>query len=176
MFMVLENEFSDGELPKLRELLEMLDEKIASINTQINESQDPDSDGLCDKGEYFIGIGFVAIQQYLVDTITFTGLNKKDAYALGPVHTSGETSCANWWKHEAEWWNHGEVPDNGIRSFEQVTTVTDSPSYQLSNVMASICGNDKISFRCVLPYLEEWRGKVHEKRKSKAHNRVAGGL
>jgi hypothetical protein len=176
--MVVNNKFFDGELPRLREPLEMLDEKIASIETQLNESQDPDKDGLCDKAEYFVGIGFVAMQQYLVDTIIFAGLNKGDAYALGPMHASGETyasiinSCANWWKHEAEWWNQGEVPASGKRSFELVTTVTDSSSYQLSNAMASICGNNKVSLICVLPYLEEWRRKIYEKRKRKAHNKA----
>jgi hypothetical protein len=171
MFMVLENEFADGELWMLRELLEMLDEKIADIDLLIKKSPDPDSEGLCDGGEYFIGVGFVAIQQYLIDTLLFTGLDKKDAYELGSVHFSGETyvnlinSCANWWKHEAEWWSNGDVPKNGIRSFERVANVSDSSSYQLSNVLASICGSNKICLSSIVPYLEEWQAKVHENRK-----------
>jgi hypothetical protein len=165
------NKFFDGELPRLRELLEMLDEKITSIENQLNESQDPDKDGLCNKAEYFVEIGFVAMQQYLVDTIIFADLNKDYAYVLGPMHASGEThasiinSCANWWKHEAEWWNHEEVPANGKRSFELATSAADSSSYQLYNAMVPICGNSKVSLKCVLPYLEEWRRKIYEKRK-----------
>lgn len=171
MFMVIDKEFADEELWRLRELLKMLDEKIADIANLIKESPDPDSEGLCDRGEYFIGVGFVAIQQYLIDSILFTGLDKGDAYRLGPVHSSGETyasiinSCANWWKHEPEWWNRGEVPKNGKRSFEKVTNVSESSSYQLSNVLASICGRNELSLRNVIPYLEEWRAKVHENRK-----------
>lgn len=171
MFLVSENDFVDGELWVLRELLDMLDKKLFEIFRLIKESHDPDSDGLCDKGEYFIGIGFVAIQQYLVETILFTGLDKSESYKLGPLHTSGFTyvslinSCANWWKHEPEWWNNGEIPKNGERSFLHVTNITESPSYQLSNVLASMCTNKEICLNGLVPYLEEWRTKVHENRK-----------
>lgn len=102
MFFTVESQFADGELWRLQELFEILDEKLADIETRMEESADPDSDGLCDQGEYFIGLGFVAIQQYLVETIMFTGLTKSDAYKLGPKHPSGATyvglinASANW--------------------------------------------------------------------------------
>lgn len=171
MFFVLENEFADGELWKLRELLDILDAKIAEINELIEASSDPDSDGLCDRGEYFIGVGFVAIQQYMVETIMFTGLGKSEAYKLGPIHSSGRTSvglinsCANWWKHEPEWWDAGKIPKNGVFTFSEVSSVTDSPWYQLSNVLASFSSDNAISFEHVIPILEEWREQVNANRK-----------
>lgn len=150
----------------------MLDEKLADIDALMEKYADPDSDGLCDRGEYFIGLGFVAIQQYLVETIMFTGLSKSDAYKLGPKHPSGPTyvelinACANWWKHEPEWFDAGEVPRYGMKSFDLVTEVTDSPSYHLSNVLASFCeAGEKIRFSCVVGHLNEWRSYVHENRK-----------
>lgn len=160
MFFTVESQFADGELRRLQELFEILDEKLADIDARMEESADPDSDGLCDRGEYFIGLGFVAIQQYLVETIMFTGLTKSEAYKLGPKHPSGVTyvglinACANWWKHEPEWFDAGEVPKNGMKSFGPVTEVTDSPSYQLSNVLASFCeAGEKIRFSCVVGHL-----------------------
>ena len=57
--------------------------------------------------------GFVVMQQYLIETIIHTGLEKSEVYKLDPVHSSGDSvvsiicSCANWWKHEAEWENLG---------------------------------------------------------------------
>ncbi len=168
MFLVAEGEFTDGELWKLRELFVILDKKLDEINLLIKDSLDPDSEGLCDRGEYFIGLGFVAIQQYLVETILFTGLSKAKAFNLGPIHSSGDTfvslinASANWWKHEPEWWDAGELPKNGERSFDLVASVTESTSYQLSNVLALFCGNNELRFNFIIPYLEKWRTDVHE--------------
>jgi hypothetical protein len=172
VFFVLDNEFADGELWRLRELLDLLDVKISEINELIKASPDPDSEGLCDRGEYFIGVGFVAIQQYLVETIMFSGLSKTEAYKLGPLHSFGGTSislinsCANWWKHEPEWFSAGEIPNNGKKTFEKVSSVTESPSYQLSNVLASFCGDNIVSFKYVISELEKWRKDVHENSKN----------
>jgi hypothetical protein len=172
LFFTLESQFADGELWRLQELFQILDKKLAEIDSRMEKSIDPGSDGLLDQGEYFIGLGFVAIQQYLVETITFTGLSKLDAYKLGPKHPSGATyiglvnACANWWKHEPEWFDAGEVPMNGLKSFGPVTEVTDSPDYQLSNVLASFCdASEKVRFSCVIGHLKEWRSNVHESRK-----------
>jgi hypothetical protein len=164
-------EFADAELGVLCELLELLDGKIRNINLQIKQHKDPGIDGLGDKGEYFIGVGFVAMQQYLVETILFTGLEKSQAYKLAPIHSSKVSyanlinSCANWWKHEPEWWNNLEVPPNGERSFSHVTNITSSPSYQLSNVLASLCEANEFCLMSVIPHLIEWRGNVHKARK-----------
>lgn len=173
MFMINDDEFADGELPKLCELLELLDQKLYVIQALISQSRDPDGDGLCDMGEYFIGVGFVAIQQYLVDTLLFTGLDKRDAFKLGPLHSEGVTfidlfsSAANWWKHEAEWLNKGEVPKIGENTFNHVKTVAESEGYELSKVLASICGSNNLSLAAVVPYLKEWRTAVQEVRKHK---------
>ncbi len=162
----------DGELWRLQELFEMLDSKLAEIESRIEKSTDPDSNGLCDRGEYFIGLGFVAIQQYLVETTMFTGLSKSEAYKLGPMHPSGATyvglvnACANWWKHEPEWFDAGEVPKMGLKNYGLVAEATDSTSYDLSNVLASFAeAGEKARFSCVVGHLKKWRSNVHEARK-----------
>lgn len=174
MFFTFESQSADGELWRLQELFEMLDGKLADIDARMEKSADPDSDGLCDQGEYFIGLGFVAIQQYLVETIMFTGLAKSEAYKLGPKHPSGATyvelinACANWWKHEPEWFDAGDVPKNGMMNFTLVMEVTDSPTYQLSNVLASFCRiGERIRFSCVVGHLKEWRTDVHKNSKKR---------
>lgn len=164
--MIIDGELGDGELTRLCELLELLDQKLYMIQTLISQSNDSDSDGLCDTGEYFIGVGFVAIQQYLVDTLTFTGLDKRDAFKLGRFYSEGITfidlfnSAANWWKHEAEWFDKGEVPKIGENTFNHVKTVAKSDGYELSNVLASICGSSNLSIAAVMPYLKEWRAAI----------------
>lgn len=170
MFFKFGKKFADGELGKLTDLLELLDTKLSEINRLISVSADPDGEGLCDQGEYFIGVGFVAIQQYLTDTLLFTGVERFTAFALGPSHASN-ISCinlinsgANWWKHEAEWVNAGSVPNKGQRTFEDVTNVAQSNGYELSNILASICDPDRLSLSSLLPYLIEWRAALDQAR------------
>lgn len=171
MFLVIGNEFADGELAILCDLFDMIDEKLVEIGRLIKKSKDPESDGLLDRGEYFIGVGFVAIQRYLIETILFTGLEKREAYSLGPTHSSGATyiglinSCANWWKHEPEWYNNKTVPKNGEQSFINITNIAEHPSYELSNVLSSLCGTNKVSFNSIVPYIKEWRAEVYKSRK-----------
>ncbi len=170
MFIKTNNGVVDGELGRLCELFDLLDRKLIEINGLIQYSSDPDSDGLCDRGEYFIGIGFVAAQQYLIDTLLCVGLKKHEAYKLGPVHSSGATyvslinSAANWWKHEAEWCNQGKVPQNGESTFARVTGIAVTPGYELSNVLTAISMSGKISMYSLFPYLVEWRDSVDAKR------------
>jgi hypothetical protein len=53
--------FGDAELSYLEELLGSIDKILSEINLKIKYSIDPESDGLCDKGEYFIDAGFCAM-------------------------------------------------------------------------------------------------------------------
>ncbi len=165
--MTLNDEIVDCEFPKLCELLGLLDERLSEIQSLISRSKDPDAEGLCDRGEYFIGVGFVAMQQYLVDTLLFTGVAKNEAYSMdskgisGTSHIALINSAANWWKHEAEWWNGGEVPPAGEKTFLRVKEVADSNDYELSNVLAFLCGEEKLSLMGAVPHLIEWRQAVH---------------
>ena len=146
------------------ELLDLLDAKITAIDQLIEASSDPcTTDGLCDSGEYFIGVGFVVIQQRMIESIMFSSLSKFDAYKLGPMHSFGIScmrlinSCANWWKHEPE--KYKKLP---VELFEEIRNVV-GPSgfdYPLSNVLASFCPGNDLGFKHVIPILEEWQEQV----------------
>jgi len=163
LLLVSEHKVHDIELDRLRELLEVLDGKLCQIEKSILNSADPESDGLFDRGEYFIGVGFVAIQQHFIDSLIALDINKKEAYSLGSKHSSG-VSCAavinaaaNWWKHEAEWFKNGSVPKNGERTFEIIMNISNQYEYALSNVLASFSESKDLSLtKSVIPHVEEW--------------------
>ncbi len=153
----------DCELGRLYELLELLDSKLHEIEKCISESIDPESDGLLDRGEYFIGVGFVAIQQHLTDSLIAKGINKKEAYSVGPIHSSGVPSiwvinaAANWWKHEAEWFKNNNVPKAGEKTEEIIMGISNHKDYALSNVLASFSDSQCLSLtKNVIPHIEEW--------------------
>lgn len=109
MYLKVGGDYADRELQLLVELLNNLDEKVVEVSNLISKSVDPESDGLTDRGEYFIGVGFSVIQQYLTDTLTLTGVSKRRALDIGPRYSEEFTfisvvnAAANWWKHSAEW-------------------------------------------------------------------------
>lgn len=157
----------------LQDFLELVDREIESINSQIKELGHPEINGLADRGEYFIGIGFAAVQQHLVESIMFTGLEKIEALNLGPIHSSGIScanlinSCANWWKHESEWWDNPKSESKGQYSILHVTEVTESPMYQLSNVLASLCPKNEFCFKAIIPKIIEWKLEVYKAKERK---------
>tara|TARA_R110001606_G_scaffold399101_1_gene580713 strand:- start:3236 stop:3766 length:531 start_codon:yes stop_codon:yes gene_type:complete len=151
------------ELFRLCKLLEIIDSKLYEIEACISRSVDPESDGLFDLGEYFIGVGFVAIQQHLNDSLIGIDLNKKEAYSLGPIHSSGVSSisvinaAANWWKHEAEWFKNDNIPKNGKHTVEIIRGISNGHEYALSNVLASFSESKCLSLtKSVVPHIEEW--------------------
>ena len=109
MYLKVGGEYADRELQLLAELLNNLDEKVVEVSNLISKSVDPESDGLTDRGEYFIGVGFSVIQQYLTDTLTLTRVSKRRALDIGPRYSEEFTfisvvnAAANWWKHSTEW-------------------------------------------------------------------------
>lgn len=174
MYLKVNEEFADGELQLLSELLSILDEQLIPISCSIKASNDPESDGLTDQGEYFIGIGFTAIQQYLTDTLTFTGVSKRRAFDIGPRYSPDLTfisvvnAAANWWKHSAEW--YGEEPQKNIalNTQEIVNEVSGSENYQLSNVLSNLQGTSEISLSALLPNLVLWRASVDQEAQKNA--------
>jgi len=69
MFFKMGNDYSDAELFYLHDFCGMLDSKLTTLNDRILVSRDPESDGLFDYAEYFIGLGFCAMQRYLIDCV-----------------------------------------------------------------------------------------------------------
>ncbi len=152
-----------GYLPRLKELFEILDVKLTEIERSINNSADPDSDGLLDKSEYYVGIGLVAAQQYLAEAATFKRIDKDKAYKLGGRHPSGIPyakaidSAANYWKHEAEWWKDLEKLNNtNLKTRNHVSTIANTEFYQLSNFLFSLSNNKEVKLKYLIPIITEW--------------------
>ncbi|CAG36144.1 hypothetical protein [Desulfotalea psychrophila] len=109
MYLKIGKEFADSDFYFLTEMLEHLDFKVKAINNEISLSADPDSDRLCDKGEYFIGVGFSLIQRYISSTYPQLDVRKDDALKLGKKITDELSyikvinAGANYWKHQDGW-------------------------------------------------------------------------
>ncbi|MBA6119338.1 hypothetical protein [Pseudomonas putida] len=160
MYFKTDEKIVDGELQILREFLALLEDRLVLIEDRIARSENPEGDGLFDRGEYLIGIGFVAIQQYLYDTCISININRGEAFKLGPVHSTGIPwvklihEAANWWKHEAEWFKIGKVNDN---TFSTVVRVIETDEYPMSNVLAAFTESHYMSFNEAVSKVVEWR-------------------
>lgn len=167
-----DDEYADTNLGLLSELLTILDEKVTEVNRLIAGSADPETDGLTDRGEYFIGVGLSAIQQYLTDTLTLTGIKKHCAFNLAPQYSSDFTfvavvnAAANWWKHSAEWHDQEHPNDLALKTQKIVFEVVGEEGLgsPLSNVLAALQDTHEITLSALLPNLVLWRSAVDTKR------------
>lgn len=166
MYLKVGDEYADRELQLLTELLNILDEKVVEVRNLISKSVDPESDGLTDRGEYFIGVGFSVIQQYLTDTLTLTGVSKRKAFDIGPRYSEEFTfisvvnAAANWWKHSAEWVDQETTSTLALQTQRIVVETAESLDYPLSNVLAKLLGTSEITLCALLPNLVLWRSAV----------------
>ncbi|WP_071871558.1 hypothetical protein [Atopomonas hussainii] len=166
MFLKADEEFIDYNFQLLSSLLKKLDDELTDINRLILSIDDPESYGLTDRGEYLIGVGFSAMQQYMTETLSMTGLNKNHALDIGPKHNKESTvisivnAAANWWKHSAEWANQSEISNLSRRTQAKIMGVTNTNMYQLSNVLAELLGTSEITLSALLPSLALWRSDV----------------
>ena len=170
MYLKIGEEFADGEFQLLSELLAILDGEILRVQKMIRTSDNPDAEGLTDRGEYFIGVGLTAVQQYLTDTLAQTGISKKTALEIGPRYSSENTfvgvvnAAANWWKHSAEWSSQSAERADALRTQQIITDVTGSADYALSNVLSNLLGSENVSLGSLVPNLVLWRTAVDESR------------
>ncbi|WP_156792387.1 hypothetical protein [Desulfotalea psychrophila] len=173
MFVVFRNgeniEFADAEMSYLEELLNSIDTSLLSVTNKINSAGIQDVECLCDKGEYFIGVGFCAMQRYLFDTLMDIKLDAGLARELGPKSSNGVAvaqlihSAANYWKHSPEW--HIWLSELGSRSQNTVDKLLhgrESASYPLFDLLADLCNEDSLLLTKCLPYLIDWRLAIYE--------------
>lgn len=162
--------FVDAELSYLEELLGSIDKILSEINSKIKYSIDPESDGLCDKAEYFVGTGFCAMQRYLVDVLQDKKIDKGIALQLGPQNKEGVAialvlhAAGNYWKHSPEWhiWID-ELDNKSQRTIDRLVSHDGPASYVLIEVLAELCNGEELSLRSCIFYLEKWRYAVHKK-------------
>lgn len=173
MFIKIGNAYADAELFYLQDFCGMLDSKFKALNDKISVARDPERDGLFDYAEYFIGLGFCAMQRYLIDCLDSKGIKKLAGFELGQKTSSGRTyvqlinSLANWWKHSAEW-QHFAYEDEEIKrskneqlTIDDVLEVSDYP-YVFSTALVQLSPEGKLVLSDLIPFLVKWREDVNE--------------
>lgn len=166
---IREDEFADVELSYLTELLGSIDKVLADVHSAIKNAADPESKGLCDKGEYFIGVGFCAMQRYLVDVLQDKKIDKGTALQLGPKTPEGIPiavlihSAGNYWKHSPEWhiWM-ANLDERSQKTIDRLLTHGGPAWYPLSDTLAYLCDTGELSFLGYIPILKKWRQAVDE--------------
>jgi len=164
--------FADGDFWLLSRHLNLLDCELARINAAIKESAEPDSDGLCDTGEYFIGHGFVAIQHYLTSARTGAGVLQSKAFRVppfvNPTLTFAEAlnAGANYWKHSEEWFEtlskteNARLKGNALRTLEMLEKATPWDDYTCSNLLAILGNGKELELSPLLLRIAEWRNNL----------------
>jgi hypothetical protein len=178
MLMTIGKEFFDLELSSLKDGLTLINKRFQDINHEISKSRDPDTDGLLDRGEYFVGLGFTVIQQHLTESLIYTGVKKSKAFDLGSKHSSGHTyiailnACANYWKHEPEWYSSEKISKDTERTQNTINSIYDG-EYPLANILALISPTDKCDLEGLLPFIKDWTKEVFALSKEKDNKRHA---
>lgn len=170
MFIKVGDDFADGDFCILGKYLDLLDGEISKINNRIGESRDPESDGVLDYGEYLIGQGFVAIQQYINSTYGLTGVEKSEALDIKPYISANLTlvsvlnAGANYWKHLEEWGlreivvrDCNSLKGNAAKTIRIIEKVTPWDDYTCANLLAEILNGGELRLSSLLPKLCEWR-------------------
>ena len=165
-------DYADADFALLGRHLKLLDIEICRINAAIVSSRDPESDGLCDAGEYFIGHGFIAIQRYLTATRTGLGISLIDALKVPPILRGGLSlaaalnAAANYWKHMEEWiealngLDGGTLKGNALRTLQQIEAVTPWEDYTCANLLAVLLDGRALELSNLLPSIAEWRDNL----------------
>lgn len=169
------DDYADVDFALLGRHLKVLDVEISQINAAITSSRDPESDGLCDAGEYFIGHGFIAIQRYLTATRTGLGVSLPDAFNVPPMLQDGLSlvtainAGANYWKHVEEWIetlnksDDADLKGSALKTLQRIETVTPWEEYTCANLLAALLDGQALELSHLLPAIAEWR-----------HNLIAG--
>lgn len=169
VYIKLGEEYADGELDLLVELLSLLDIKITELHDKIFATQPPNTDLYGDQVEYFIGIGFVAIQQYLNDTLTtIKCLKKPDALDLGPFYTGTLSyaaifnASANYWKHFPEWLKSDDAIEKkqATRTQFVIGEIVNSQDWVLAGVLAKLTSDAEFRLSNLIPLLHDWRNNI----------------
>lgn len=177
MFLLHPNGVFDFDLDFLVELLELIDGQLEKIHADAKKSPDPDGDGIFDRGESAIGLGFVVCQQYI--NATYPQLRVSDklmALRAGPKHASGAytaeliNAAANFWKHHDEWPPGGSKNEDRTRTVIESIGLSSRKSYVLSNVLYRIVQPQPSCFRSVVPLLIGWRDQLIEQWKQQSSN------
>ena len=161
----------------LEDLFTLLDIKLAEIESLMSKSIDPDTDGLLDNFEYYVGLGLVAAQRFINEAISLSYLERGEAFKIGPSHhpqttdVSAINAAANYWKHEAEWPMSLDELDNLSErdkkhmkgTLEKVISGSEGSDYHLTNLLYNLSGQKEIRLKHLLPRLNSWFSIIESK-------------
>ncbi|WP_426023908.1 hypothetical protein [Brevundimonas sp. PWP3-1b1] len=164
------NEVVDYEIHLLERHLRLLDTELAAIHTAIALSADPDTDGLFDAGEYFIGSGFVAIQRYITSVRCSEKVAQDVALKIPPVLSNGMPFAqalhvgANYWKHVEEWFEPAFKGSalNGLaaKTLDTLEKSTPWAEYTCSNLLAQLGDPNQLLLTPLIPKIMHWRNAM----------------
>jgi len=166
------DDVADDEMFLLTKVLGLLDHEIKDINAKIKVAVDPESDGLLDEGEFFIGTGFVCIQRYLVSTSAALGVKQHAAYEVLPhvnetlTFAQALNAAANFWKHSEEW--HEILGKSGadglsaqaLKTLSTLEKATPWDCYTCANLLWILVKSKELELSNLLPLLVEWRDNL----------------
>jgi len=172
MFIECEDGIADWEQDFLREHLDLLERQLYRLHGEAEKSEDPDSFGIYDRGEYLSGIAFVLAQAYINSTYApLRGDSRLDCLRQGPLLSCGVfaadliDAAANFWKHSDEWGDESNARRGKacLRVLERAGIERDM-SYPLNNALAVMADQSVPQFGFLADVLEQWRDAGRTKR------------
>lgn len=167
----------DFDLDILLKLLEVIDSQIASLETEINESDDPDGFGLIERWDGIAGLGFVACQQYLNATwrhLAAKGEGRSAVIASPPMHACGQSfatlidKAANFWKHNGEWDpadTSKKHPEASTRAVVELL-VSRKDDYPMASMLDRLPAPGPPRFASLVLRIVDWRNRRIELKRS----------
>ncbi|WP_018016419.1 hypothetical protein [Teredinibacter turnerae] len=148
----------------IRNTIAPIDQALINYRSDIEQHSEPDTFGLIDQYEQFLGIGFTVCQTFL--SCVHHGKNKGAKFKKGPFHSSGKSyaqianACANYWKHNDEWdkANLSNQSKSTIAVFKDLS-VDVWGAYPLSEMFYALLGENG-SFMELLNHLNSWSNEV----------------
>lgn len=146
--------------------LKLLDSELIEINKAVAVSRDPESEGLCEAGEYLVGIGFVAIQKYMTTVHSTLEVGKSTALDCAPhvnpdlTFAEAFNAGANYWKHMEEWIGilskEGSLQEKTLQTIKSIEKVTFWAEYTCANLLAGLVKDEAFELSTLVPKILEW--------------------
>ena len=160
----------DFDLGFLRDAAALVDASLERLEREAGACPDPDAFGILDQMEYITGFGFVACQTYATAVLNRCKLEKREALALGPKHTTGRSmaelmnAAANYWKHSSEWSCHAPTykAKQTLGVIQSLGIDIKNGSYPVANLLHEILGPLPARFANLIPFLTQWRDALPE--------------
>jgi hypothetical protein len=150
------------QLSFLRDAARLVDSRLREIETIAKRGDIDLAESMYDTGEYLLGFGLVACQQFVSFCISQASVEKKAALSIGPQHACGASmvslvnALANRWKHEAGW---GKRPSP--QEMQTIATLTrlglraDDP-YFTASALVMLLRPHAPRIQKVIPFLKQW--------------------